>query len=415
LLYKRLNLVLGRFFLLLKFYGKKQTYLLYYRRIGLHSLPPIGMIIEFSLVMIKRTVVGTIFLSIILCCHPGWNPSFAQAHCGSELPSLQKLKGNVKSVKQFTYEAMEKFGKVEMGPKIKDALHFYRRYNPKGQMIEEVVYASKGFRMEGRTQWVYDSKGNDVQVREFNSSGYLIAQSLKIYEDGRLKEKTRLDKDQLIIYTVLYDYDQEGNWTESSQYNGYGELEKKVINRYDSLGNRIEYGYYDSNGALIEKKTYVLDKHDRELEYRLFHSGGLEIKRVSRYDSLGRLRQVDRFTETEVNWLDRNVYTYNREGQLIKRDFLSAFGAITKTIYQYNDRGRISSSVEYDAKDRIKREITYQYDDKGRLLKVLAHHPKDSIRKKTTYEYDSWGNWTQKVDYKNEIPLTITKREILYY
>ena len=124
----------------------------------------------------------------------------------------ENLKGKVKSYSEFTYEAEERFGKIEKGER-------------KGNFFESDLKKS------------YDEKGNIIEENSYNS-------------DGRLYLK----------YT--YKYDEKGNKIEQNSYNSDGRLETKWTYKYDKKGNKIEENGYISDGILYDKYTfkYEFDK-----------------------------------------------------------------------------------------------------------------------------------------------------------
>ncbi len=339
----------------------------------------------------------------------------AQAHMERAASLHHGLNGPVKSVKQFKYEAVEKFGKIEAGPKVKEPVHFLKNYNRDGNIKEEVRYASKGFRTEGRTRWIYDTNGKNAGVFIHNSRDEITSSIRKMYKDDQLKERTTKDVDNLPVTTTIFEYDKKGQWIESSEYDASGVLLSKVLNEYDQQGKLIEYGYYDSKGNLIEKRSFKFADDGKELEYRSYNREGLLEKRISKYDSQNRLIQLDRFSDTETNWKNRVIFTYNEKSQVTQLDSLSSAGGISKFAFQFDENGNVINSSEKDTHGQLIEEITYEYNRDNQPTQILNHHPQDNMREKIVYEYDSYGNWIRKIDYVNEIPLTITRRDILYY
>lgn len=339
----------------------------------------------------------------------------AQAHWEGASDLHHGLNGPIKSVKQFKYEAIEKFGQIEAGQKVREPVHFLKNYNEEGFIKEEVRYADKGFRTEGRTRYIYDPNGKNVGVFIHNSRDDITGSIRKMYKEGQLKERTTKDEDNLPITTTLFEYNQNEQWTESSEYDASGVLLSKVLNEYDEEGRLTEYGYYDSKGNLIEKEAFKFAEDGKELEYRSYNREGLLLKRISKYDGQGRLIQLDRFSDSETNWKNRVIFTYNDQDQVVQLDSLSSTGGISKFTFQFDESGNVINSSQKDTHGQLIEEITYEYDRNNNPTQILNHHPKDNMREKTVYEYDSYGNWIRKIEYRNEIPLTITRRDILYY
>ena len=122
------------------------------------------------------------------------------------------LNGNVKSTYQVHFEAVEKFGKITKGSKIKTD--------------ELTIWLNEVFKE-------YDDNGNTIEFNRYNS-------------DGELEYK----------YTFEYDY--KGNMIEMNWLRG------TLTYEYDDKGNINEENYYNSDGELEDKKTYEYKFDDKE-------------------------------------------------------------------------------------------------------------------------------------------------------
>ena len=161
----------------------------------------------------------------------------------------ENLKGKVKSIKENTYEAVEKFGKIEKGNVFYDGFSSPSTiiYNEKRDKIEQNNYNSDS-RLDSKTTYKYDEKGNNIEKNNY-------------YSDGSLNYKT------------TYKYDEKGNMIEANFYNSDGSLSFKLTYKYDEKGNMIEATYYNSDGRLDSKTTYKYeyDKNNnwtQRIQYR---------------------------------------------------------------------------------------------------------------------------------------------------
>jgi len=103
------------------------------------------------------------------------------------------LKGNVKSVREFSYVAVDKFGEISKGERKREdswQRDFYKKYDDKGNKIEENNYKSDGS-LGSKYTYKYDDKGNKIEENNYNS-------------DGSLDYK----------YTYKYNYNEKNNWIE---------------------------------------------------------------------------------------------------------------------------------------------------------------------------------------------------------
>ena len=135
---------------------------------------------------------------------------------------------------------------------------------------------------------------------------------------------------------------------------------------YDEKGNKIEENDYDSDGRLDSKTTYKYDEKGNIIE-------------ENDYDSDGRLD--------------------------------------SKYIYKYDEKGNKIEENRYDSNGRLSQKTTYKYDEKGNTIEKNDYdsdgRPAENYSYK--YEYDKNNNWTQRIEYKNTIPVYITERIIEYY
>ena len=103
----------------------------------------------------------------------------------------ENLKGKVKSIKETTYKAVDKFGQIEKGDVLNN---YFNIYNEKGNKIEDNSYDSDG-NLSSKDTYEYDEKGNIIEKNRYNSN-------------GSLDEK----------YTYKYEYDKNNNWTQRIEY-----------------------------------------------------------------------------------------------------------------------------------------------------------------------------------------------------
>jgi len=102
---------------------------------------------------------------------------------------------------------------------------------------------------EIRYEYDYNSRGNRMESRYYNTAGELDS-----YE--------------------IYAYDANGNRTESRYYNASGDLNSYEIYAYDPQGKRTESRYYDAIGALLSYELYDYDHQGNLTESRYYNAAG---------------------------------------------------------------------------------------------------------------------------------------------
>lgn len=188
---------------------------------------------------------------------------------------------------------------------------------------------------------------------------------------------------------VKVDLNDNGNITDITRYNSYGELTEKTVQRWD--GNNIaeafnynedgkqeyHWKYYYKNGKIqkivttctadtkwVSTTTYYYSKNNSE-----------------RFDSITVIKDSKKDLYT-YKYLDDNnshheyikystgdkeeaIYYFNKDKYLIKEK--QSYGTIT---YNYNNKGLLTKKV-YD--DGIINEYVYEFDTKGSLIKRINY------------------------------------------
>jgi hypothetical protein len=113
--------------------------------------------------------------------------------------------------------------------------------------------------------------------------------------------------------------------------------------------------------------------------------------------------QIQAFSE-HLNKLgkrpDGATYTYDSNGRVIKKCERNMVFEHTTTIL-YNEHG-----------DKAGERQTFK--DNSVALERLPHLPSDTDTR-YTYQYDSYGNWTERIETRDDGFTVTTRREITYY
>ena len=168
--------------------------------------------------------------------------SYGQSKKKNDLTE-ENLKGKVKSIKETTYEAVDKFGQIEKGNVFYDRFSllfnspFTIIYNEKGNKIEKNYYNSDGS-LKSKTTYKYDKKGNNIEENTYDSDSRLNFKATYKYDkkgnnieynicysDGSLDKTT---------YKYKYEYDKNNNWTQQVTYenNKPTQITERIIEYY---------------------------------------------------------------------------------------------------------------------------------------------------------------------------------------
>lgn len=234
------------------------------------------------------------------------------------------LKGRIESYSEFSYEAIERFGKIE---KIKNNWknNIQKKYNEKGNVIELNNYKSEGS-LSSMYSYKYNDKENIIELNIYNSDGSLdIKHSYKYDNKGNNTEEQHTKNGRSWLDT--YKYDSKGNIIENKSYNVDGGLIMTRICKYDENGNKIK----DSELCIFDKKlsnnyTYKYDKYGNEIEKITYDSDSTLISRWTyKYDNNRNIIEESGFLIDEYEpsgSLSRTLiykYEFDQQGNWIKK------------------------------------------------------------------------------------------------
>ena len=198
-----------------------------------------------------------------------------------------KLKGKVKSIKETSYEAIQKDGEIVIGKRAKPSWKkdSYRGFNRKGELTEELVYNTDGSLRSISTLKTINK--NSVSESIFKPSGELKFRQISNYNDnGKLVEKVRFNLDGETLVRNLYRYDENGNRIEDLQYFNTNENPSiKTTYKYDELGNKVEEFMYNPEDRLIAKWLSKYNDQNSLVEENYYYAdGSLSAQEVYSYE-----------------------------------------------------------------------------------------------------------------------------------
>jgi len=263
--------------------------------------------------------------------------------------SLQKEKilGNVKSVREISYVAHDKFGKVSKGARKGDILHqdFLKIFNTNGNNIETIIYNSDGSLFQKHIN-KFDKNANEV-------------------------EKNIYDSNNSLKWKYLIKYDDKGNKIEENYYSSDGNLHSKETYKYDNEGNKIEENYYSlepisGSESVHTKWTFKHNDQNKTTEW-YYHTPGYEplLNYIYKYDDNG----------NQIEWSGHNLGMPN-----------------FKTHANYDFNGNLLEIKSYETNERLKSHENhkYQFDKNGNWIQRIDYVneiPKFIIQREIEY-YD---------------------------
>lgn len=277
---------------------------------------------------------------------------------------LQKsnLSGSVKSLKQFKSVAGVGFtGIIE-----KPVLLFSKTYSESGMVIYEESTDDFGELISSIT-YEYDKNDNAVMLKNTKADGTnQLVSYMEYNENGKPISESGVFSDT-IKFHYQFTYNEQGDVILASG-----------VTNGDSTTNSVIYKY-DDQGRKLSQLTPDIEE-------------------------LG------------------TFYIYNKKGALVERIDSLGIGGVTKTVYEYDFKGRMESYTFYSDGEIMNRTI---YNKSYNKIKTtyFSSEGKPDREMKYEYKFDAKGNWIEcRVHVKNyafEDPkfdlAWIESREIEYY
>ncbi|MFH2095238.1 MAG: hypothetical protein ABIJ16_06020 [Bacteroidota bacterium] len=279
-----------------------------------------------------------------------------------------ELRGKVKSLKEISYEVMEKSDVIVKGKRIYPSVEYdsYYCFNQAGYVVESKIY---------------NITDNTIYTNQY---------------------KYNADNQRMVRIKTGSDEGKSAKWTYS----------------YNARGKLLSQNYYSPQDKLICKETYTYD--DQEVLLRMdkkFMNGLGHSYYTYITNSLGYVKeksQYDNNNKLEYKYL----YSYDSKGNLLaESSFMEGKEFVSKTEYKYNEAALLLSKTDYYGDGSVMSSIIYGYDQEGNLVSQIykesggVTYEKWKFKNKT----DENGNWVQRIQYKNDNPNHFIERIFEYY
>jgi hypothetical protein len=256
----------------------------------------------------------------------------------------QNLYGNVKSITEKTFFAVEKFGKIVKGDKYwydfvsiseydEWVFNSYIEFNNKGYIIKSFSIIKEENEYNDKNQLItkqYLSKNLKIASTEtyiYDNKGYLIESNNNFSKD---KTKYLNDKDGNCIELNQYDsignlfnkvktnisYNKEGDRIEERKsYNDDGSFSSHLKTIFDKNGNEIESCYYDESGKIYQKINSKYNSKNLLIEYT-------EKQEYQKNVNEGWTKLIEhKYTkfDSNKNWTEKIEYKNGKPVEIIER------------------------------------------------------------------------------------------------
>ena len=144
---------------------------------------------------------------------------------------------------------------------------------------------------------VYDSENNLIEVVNYNKETVFGTTKFK-YENGLRKLKEQFDKENQLILSASYDYDNENRLVQENinniqsnkllsmkyYYDSNGSLTKKeLIDSENNVTEYWDYSYLTENDNKVETEEYFRNNELAMVTKTVFNENGLEIEKLKSY------------------------------------------------------------------------------------------------------------------------------------
>jgi hypothetical protein len=231
---------------------------------------------------------------------------------------VNNLKGPVKSANYYSYEAIEKDGKITCGS-------FKRDYPTQNN---EVVFFTRS---------------------------------------GRMVSHLTLNDDSTSFGKIEYVFNADDQFLEYRYIDGEGHIETRLEYSYNLEKKLTQLLSFDQNNALSSKEIYLYNVAGQEIELQTLTAGDTLIRRiVTTYDSGHAVCKQEYRGMSEQSY--RTTYSYNAKGLLAKETIINGSGDLIRIDeYLYDSRGNVTNWSSYNDQGLFA-QWQFRYNKKTRRL-----------------------------------------------
>ncbi len=224
------------------------------------------------------------------------------------------------------------------------------------------------------------NKVNAVKITVYDSEGYLGGLQTNYYDtEGKL---------QKVVYDLATDSElseQESQMNDVFIYNTESNVSQINMNGYDMM--EIQVGFEYKKGKL--EKSFVSGAEAREYSYVYDKSGHIieKIGNAMSFEVDDEGNSTDKMVMTEV---EKSVYTWDKNGNLIDETFYMYGEFFFKTIYNYNKEGMLVSYNRYYDPTNLSTpsfKMVFEFNDKGLPIKSVAEEDGIMLINQYTYTF----------------------------
>ena len=195
-----------------------------------------------------------------------------------------------------------------------------------GNVTKRKMFSPTGFMSDGieTEEYFYDKLNNNTITKAFDQYSNLLYTLKYLFENKKLIEESKFDKNDKIKYKFIYTYDSKGNRVSEKLYeNSYGNLTFKYTTTFE----------YDKNNNLIKNKT-LFAYSDREKCDECY--SGTRYK----YNPNNTIIEVEGYyhSKTEDSPFTKQTYKYDDKKNWIESEFWKFENKQKKYVLVYSEK-----------------------------------------------------------------------------
>ena len=177
-----------------------------------------------------------------------------------------------------------------------------------------------------------------------------------------------------LLWSHVYQYDNQGRLSGVTSYNAAGEQTGFVEVLYDADGRQIQsYSWISSSGE----------------------GGGTVDPVIYHYDAAGKLEREELYFGGDEMDL-YVVYQYDQAGREIRSDSYDPGGTLMSyLLYEYDESGKTTQRENYAPDGTLENYSVWVYDTEGKMTEYITYRANGEEEARTTYTYDKSGNLIQ--------------------
>ena len=229
------------------------------------------------------------------------------------------------------------------GPVKQEMQTLYKAHLQSGVLVQGKIEVSYS---RGETNYIitYDKDGNTVRKDEYGTDEH----NVELYENTLHKQTIKYSLNGELKETTLINHNEQGRLTDYTSRTADGKVKYRSVHTYNDEGKTLEnITYKDETDTNISNRTvYTYDEKGNGTLVTQYNGNG-EVTHLSTttYDNNGKkLEHVSEwFEERMIEQSQRDIYRYNEHGDCIEMNLYKLDGTLKNSFtfnYEYDSNGK---------------------------------------------------------------------------